>query len=197
MKIAALIVRGTTNQFEILRQLGMEETQQPLVSRDIATIKGWWKASAIRDFDEAKGKELARLDALEAEAWQAWERSKQPHESTRTRRSTGRTPSDLAELKKEQRDGNPAYLMAILSCVDRRCKLLGLDVGPKGKEPTSTSSATMSDEERAAASRNLLSRLAGYLGTNSIAEADVGIGPPVVEPITVGPVTSPFDSDLP
>jgi hypothetical protein len=144
-KVAALLVRGVVNQFEIARQLGMEASQQSTISRDMRAIKEQWRTSSLRDFDEAKGRELEKLEALEAEAWAGWERSKAERTSSRTRRmerpgpaaepesgnSNGtagatRLESALAELKKEQRDGSQAFLLVALKCVSERCKILGL-----------------------------------------------------------------------
>jgi hypothetical protein len=142
-KVARLILQGITNQYEICQQLGMEPGQRTTISRDISAIKDEWRASAVRDWDEAKGKELARLELLEAEAWAAWERSKAERTSSRTRRmerpgpaaepgsgngtaGATRLESALAELKKEQRDGSQAFLLVALKCVSERCKILGL-----------------------------------------------------------------------
>lgn len=131
-KVAALALRGITNQFDICERLGMDRSQNSTISRDLKAIREEWKQSAVRDFDEAKGKELARLDAVEREAWEAWERSKVQRETTRTKRRTGDTLSDEAELKKESRDGDPRFLAMVIDCVDKRCELLGLVV--KGKD---------------------------------------------------------------
>jgi hypothetical protein len=140
-KVAALLLRGTTNQFSILAALGMEPNQQSTISRDIKAIREEWKASAVRDFDEAKGRELEKLEAIEADAWAAWERSRSERTITRTRRTEkpGQSPagkdgkesgallqSALAESRKEQRDGEQGFLAVALKCVQERCKILGL-----------------------------------------------------------------------
>src|SRR5436190_23722016 len=103
-KVAACILRGTTNQWEILRQLGMEPRQRSTISRDIKAIKEEWKAARVRDLDEALGRELAKLDHLEREAWEAWERS-----------------------KRDERDGNHSFLESVLKCIHKRCELLGIN----------------------------------------------------------------------
>jgi hypothetical protein len=36
-------------------------------------------------------------------------------------------------MEKEQRDGNPAFLAGVMSCIERRCKLLGLDAPAKAE----------------------------------------------------------------
>src|SRR5262245_22827380 len=135
-KVAALLLRGVTTQFEICERLGMEPGQRSTISRDVKAIKLEWRASAVRDFDQAKGRELAKLDALEKEYWEAWERSKAEKQSTRTRRRTrpaggGTATDDEAEVRKEHRDGNPAFLEGALRCVDKRCEILGLNAAKK------------------------------------------------------------------
>lgn len=105
----------------------LELTQQT-VSNDLREIRSRWRESSVRDFDEAKAQELAKIDLIEAEFWQQWERSK---ELKRTRKhEEGVTErGDLIKMTviEEQRCGNPVYLNGVMSCVERRCKLLGLD----------------------------------------------------------------------
>lgn len=136
-QIAERYLRGAY-QTEIARELGIDQSQ---VSRDLKAIRGLWLASAIRDFDAAKAEELARVDAVERAAWAAWERSQsdkeasfeeqvddpipytdsegKPQTTTKTRKKTS--------LRREGQSGNPAFLHIILECVERRCKILGLD----------------------------------------------------------------------
>ena len=75
------------------------------VCRDLEKIRCQWLESSIRDFDEAKADELAKIDNLEREHWEAWARS---------RREEGQT-------------GDPRFLNGVLKCIERRCKLLGID----------------------------------------------------------------------
>src|SRR3990167_7535332 len=44
---------------------------------DLKEIRLRWINSSLMDFDEAKGKELAKWDELERTYWEAWERSLQ------------------------------------------------------------------------------------------------------------------------
>lgn len=132
-KVAELFLRGITNQFEICAKLGMDPAQRSTVSRDLDALDKQWKASGVRDLDAAKGQELERLEALEREYWAAWEQSKTERQLTRTKRRTGggSEPRDEAEMKKERRDGNPAFLDGVLKCITKRCSLLGLDAPVK------------------------------------------------------------------
>lgn len=115
-------------QFEIIAQLGMDPGQRSTVSRDIKAVKEAWRASAVRNFDEAKGQELSKLDLVEKEFWQAWERSKVEKVSTRQRQGKrGETAAMEAETKKERSDGDPRFLEGVLRCITKRCEILGLD----------------------------------------------------------------------
>ena len=128
-RVAALYLQGRY-QVDIAAELGID---QSTVSRDLKAIRKEWRASSVRDFDEARAQELAKIDELEREAWAAWERSKaETRTVTRRRRQVPAgdgTAGELSEqsLKTEQRHGDISYWNAVLKCVERRCALLGLD----------------------------------------------------------------------
>lgn len=138
-KVAELVLRGVTNQFEICARLGMEPKQQPTVSRDIKAIEEDWRRIAAQQISEARGRELERLDRVEREYWDAWERSKVERQSTRNRRRRKPTQKldaegrplteteDEDETKKEPRDGDARFLDGVLACVKKRCEILGID----------------------------------------------------------------------
>ena len=75
------------------------ELSESTVSRDLETLYKQWRASALVDIGKAKAKELAKLDHLEATYWESWMVTK----------------------------SEPRYLAGVQVCIDRRCKLLGLD----------------------------------------------------------------------
>lgn len=103
-QIAGLYLRGKQQQ-AIADELGM--TRQ-MVGYDLKAIQKRWREDTSRDLDADKIRELAKLDELERTYWKAWEDS-----------SMG------------NRQGHPAFLRGVLDCVDRRCKLLGLDAPAK------------------------------------------------------------------
>ena len=51
------------------------DVSQPTISRDLKYLRIEWIQSAIVDINEAKSKELAKIDVLEVEYWEAWRRS--------------------------------------------------------------------------------------------------------------------------
>lgn len=87
-----------------------------------------WRQSAVAEIEVGQAKQLAKIDAVEVEAWAAWERSKGQVEETETeRQANGETTKQSARVKKQTRDGDPRWLTVIQSCIDQRCKILGLN----------------------------------------------------------------------
>ena len=102
------------------------------VLKDLQIVEAQWRASALVDFDEARGIELAKLAAVEREYWDAWERSKRPKTSSTQRTSPARRgfEEDVrvnVGLRTEERDGDPRFLDGVFRCIERRIKLYGLD----------------------------------------------------------------------
>lgn len=138
-RVASLYLRGHT-QAEIAEQVGVDRST---VSRDLEWVRGEWLDSAIRDFDEHRAKELARIDETERQAWIGWERSLKDREVQTRERGTGtQGPIDKRKRTREGQSGNPAFLATVLACVEKRCKLLGLEAAPA--PPPSASSAAES-----------------------------------------------------
>lgn len=122
------------------------DIDQSTVSRDLLALQREWEARAAHHHDAWRAGELAKLDELERTYWAAWERSCQertrsrqgqvqgPPVTVKTSAGTAQQPGATtirAEVVKEGRDGNPAFLAGVLSTIDRRCKLLGIDAPTK------------------------------------------------------------------
>jgi hypothetical protein len=75
-RVAALVLRGFS-QRQIASELGLGEHGHSTVNRDVAACKAAWRTAYAAQYAEHVAVELARLAALEAEYWQAWERSLQ------------------------------------------------------------------------------------------------------------------------
>jgi hypothetical protein len=139
-QVAGLFLRGVKRQAELAERVGVDRST---VSRDLKVLNARWKEAGVRDLDAAKGQELERIDQLEAEYWDAWERSKKAHETTTTEQTTSADGERLkAGIRKEEQCGDPRYLAGIQWCVDKRCEILGLKAPhkvapttPDGKEP--------------------------------------------------------------
>lgn len=85
----------------------------------------------VRAFDRYKAEQLAKIDAIEKAAWKGWRRSLRPAE----KRSAEVINDSDGERKKsskteEGQAGDPAFLAVMHKCIERRCKILGLDAVP-------------------------------------------------------------------
>jgi hypothetical protein len=128
-----------------------------MVKIDLRELRKEWRESALLDFHARKAQELADVDQIEAAAWEAWERS---HGETRimTTKTTAivvepkasRKRSKFAEEHFPEDDltdgggfeteaterveylaGDARFLEVALKCVEKRCKILGLDAPVK------------------------------------------------------------------
>lgn len=118
------------------------QLSQQQISYDLVEIRKRWRASALVNYDEAMGKELARLDMVESQAWNAWDASKRTVRKTRTKtmpviqaESAGDDGPFTAQLVQtaeftemlEESVGDPRYLAVILQCIEKRGNILGLN----------------------------------------------------------------------
>ena len=101
------------------------------VERDIRTIKKRFFDSFVGPLAERKVDECRKLERLEREAFDAWERSKADGMTVSVTNplnadgSPGR--GGLRTNNKRRRDGDPQFLTILLRIHERRCKLLGLE----------------------------------------------------------------------
>ena len=124
LEIARLYLKGII-QADIAARLGM--TRQ-MVGYDLKAIQAQWLQSSLVAFDQRISIELAKIDNLEIEYWEAWERSKQVKESSSAKviQSKDGERNEASSIQ-EQMLGNPAFLLGIQWCIDRRLRLFGLD----------------------------------------------------------------------
>lgn len=127
-EIARLYLKGEL-QADIASRLGIN---QSTVSRDLTFLHKQWLEATEINFSEAVALELQKINNLEVEYWQAWQRSLQVKES-----STAKVISDSSgernevSTKQEQMTGNESFLAGVRWCIDRRLKLFGLDAPVK------------------------------------------------------------------
>jgi hypothetical protein len=98
---------------------------------------------ASRNLEALKSEELAEIDHVAREAWEAWHRSRQVEEAESAETTTGGGPSGSRtkqRLDRRGRDGNSQFLQIVMTCVQKRAKLLGLNApthqvlsGPDGE----------------------------------------------------------------
>ncbi len=129
-EIARRYLRGDI-QADIASDLGIN---QSTVSRDLAAIQEQWREERVHDINERKNIELARVDELEREYWQAWEKSK---EDEQTKKAVKRGDKDVRqEITVKGQVGDASYLRGVQWCIEKRCQILGLDA-PKNIDLTS------------------------------------------------------------
>lgn len=120
--IADMYIRGITQSL-IGKAVGV--TQQT-ISADLKEIQKRWVAHTVRNLDEAKAEELAKIDRLENEYWKMFIASKE----TKVGRITdGRGKKRIIIQPRSERNpfGNITYLDGIRKCIMDRRALLGLD----------------------------------------------------------------------
>ncbi len=123
-RVASMYLRGQT-QMEIAAQVGRTQT---VVSRTLKELQAAWIDSALVDFDQMRGEELAKIDNLEREYWEAWHRSVGEHRKTLQEKiKSDDGDKDKEQVRTEELVGDPKFLQGVLGCIDRRVKLLGLD----------------------------------------------------------------------
>ena len=130
--VARLYLRGMTVR-EMGQQLGVHHST---IETDLEAIRAAWRGSRIRDYDAHHEIELRKLDALESEAWKAWERSKEDA-------ITVKEDAKGTQTITKGQAGDPRFLETIKGCIIRRSALLGLDapkklipLTPEGQEPS-------------------------------------------------------------
>lgn len=172
-RVGAMYLQGKA-QWEIAKAVGATDRT---IRRDVKAIEAEWLLSAVMDLNAAKAKELARLDRVEREAWRGWRRSLQKAEKSRAKTVT--TPKGKhteAEKTSAGQAGDPRFLQEVRGCIERRCKLLGIDAPTKhehggvGGGPIEHS---VSDADRLKGLQRLAARVGtAHMGPDRVGEAE-------------------------
>lgn len=139
--IASLYLKGEY-QADIAAAVGIS---QSAVSKELTRLQDEWRQSSLIDINEAKARELAKIDTLELEYWAAWKRSQEDAESEITKMQgappkvdkDGNPESNPApakvekQSKREGQSGNPAFLRGIEWCINKRCEIIGINAPTK------------------------------------------------------------------
>src|SRR6516165_5879203 len=117
--VARLYLQQRTQE-EIARQVGVD---QGTICRDLKAIQAEWQRQRLDDFHQAKLRELARIDRLERQYWDAWERSCNEREQTVQEKNSSPSGDRFkAATRTEARDGNAEFLRGVERCIEMRCK---------------------------------------------------------------------------
>ena len=124
VRTAELYLKGWS-QYQIADEV---KVSQGTISNDLKLIRERWKEAMVETYNELQHRELARVDNLEATYWEEWDRSKGDKTTTTKKGIEGvRGDSREASERTEGRLGDPRYLEGVRWCIDKRCKILGLD----------------------------------------------------------------------
>lgn len=151
---------------------------QSTVSRDITWLQAQWLTSSLVNINKVKSKELAKIDRLEREYWTAWERSCEDAE-TLTQKTKGKVekrqdddgrfvaerPAEATKTSKGQA-GDPRFLAGIQWCIERRCKILGVDAPTRADLTTKGESLNergITESQQAQTIATLLDTLTNHL----------------------------------
>lgn len=133
---------------EIAEQLGLSPR---MVASDIVVIRRQWREKAAANVDSLIAEQLSRYNAIEREAWEMWDRSKEDAESTTDSDQGGRSTTTKGQ------SGNPAYLDIIRKTGESRSKLLGIErKTPSSQTNIQINTAPLSRDELLAQARHLL-----------------------------------------
>lgn len=107
---------------------------QQMISLDLQHIQREWLQSSMMDFNEAKSRELARIDRLEREYWQAWNRSLTEQVKTSKRAKDKPTGAEKeASEARESRTGDERFLAGVRWCIEQRLKIFGVYANDKSQ----------------------------------------------------------------
>jgi len=119
--IARLYLQGKT-QAEIAIQIGVSRVQ---ISYDLKAIQNEWREKRFRDIDQMKADQLAKIDEIEREAWNAWRRSQEDKVVSVAERVVDEAERSKTSLRKEGQAGDPRFLERVSWCVEQRLKIFG------------------------------------------------------------------------
>jgi hypothetical protein len=88
-------------------------------------LKKEWRKQRKEAIDELQDATLLELEQMAAEAWRAWEASKQPHETTEV--TTDASGEERVKIVQKAGTGDVRYLELAIKAMERRARLLGLD----------------------------------------------------------------------
>jgi hypothetical protein len=130
-RIADLYLQGWI-QADIASEVNLS---QATVSRDLSVLHTQWLRSSLIDFDQVKAQELAKIDRLEREYWDAWEQSCLDAETIteKGKAARGAQKPDQVEkiVQRRGQSGDPRFLAGVQWCIEKRCKIFGLDAPEK------------------------------------------------------------------
>ncbi|GAB3164800.1 helix-turn-helix domain-containing protein [Telluribacter humicola] len=144
-QVSALYLKGMP-QYKIAEKVGVSPSQ---VSRDLDMLRDRWRQVNMDNMNDIILEQLNKLDVMEKELWEAWDRSKLDYKETRIKgkgkakkkegEEEGREETqnslqgEVTKITKEK-EPNVGFMVALLQLMERRSKLLGMDAGLQTNE---------------------------------------------------------------
>jgi len=121
--ISELILKGWSQK----RIADYLEVSQPQVSYDLKEIRKEWLESSHINVDLERKIAMKRLELIEREAWDAWDRSQQPEITELAERLNEKINKEKVSRKSVTRVGDVNFLTKILDVCKERHSILGLN----------------------------------------------------------------------
>ena len=151
-------------QMDIARRLGISQGQ---VSNDLKRLLRRWEDTRFHQIDRYKHEELRRINLIEAEMWECWEKSKVTAKVVINKGKSGVTDPDpkdkeywrAGSTEELPVGGDMQYMNGVQWCVQQRIKILGIGAPTKiaQTDPTGQFEAGSSAKEE------LLGMLSGII----------------------------------
>ena len=92
------------------------------IYQDLRAARAIWRKRNDRSAEALISEEIAKIDRIEAAAWDGWEKSRQ--DAVEISEDTDVAGKKSNGKKTKGQSGNCAFLAQALACVDKRCKML-------------------------------------------------------------------------
>lgn len=124
---------------EVQKRLDLPTYSLSTCHTDVRRLIKEWQSCRLKDTEAKITGELARLDLVIREAWEAWEKSKEDyHKKSQNQHGiptmdqqgvvVGMKTVKAMMIDSEERGyGDARYLAIVLKAMEQRCKLMGLD----------------------------------------------------------------------
>lgn len=121
-KVFRLYTRGKS--IRMIAEDASLRCSKSTVARDVQHVLQSYQKIVMQDARAHVIREVAKLTEMEAEAWDAWEKSRGEHIERNEEERDGKP--GLRKTKRRLREGDPRYFKLALMCCDRRCRLVGI-----------------------------------------------------------------------
>ena len=131
VRASEMYLDGATYR-EIAIELKISHTR---VVQVMQGLRERWRRDSWKNIELLMCRELRTIDAVENEAWEAWDRSKKNAETLQTKAAPGGKKTTTKTVVGQV--GDARFLQVVNDCVEKRCKILGIQrtIGDMFPEP--------------------------------------------------------------